>query len=181
METPTKDQLIQDLKKSFQQLINWINEQPESQFNEVILEGKWTIAGHLYHLIKTTKGVSQGMVMPKLGLKTMFGKNNRTERTFQEMADKYNATIIQQNVAAPGQFEAKADRTFVRPALISRFEEELNDFIKALDNWEEADMSIYVLPHPVIGKCTIREFIYFTIIHTDHHLETLTEKYVKVV
>lgn len=178
METPTKDQLIQDLKKSFQSTIDWINEQDESQFNEEIIEGKWTIAGHLYHLIKSTKAVSKGMKMPKLALRTMFGKNNRQERTFEEMLEKYETTISQNNIKAPSDFSAEPGRTFERAELIGRFETELNDFIKALGKWKEDDLGNYIMPHPAIGKCTLREFVYFTTFHTDHHLRTLKENYV---
>ena len=180
MDTPTKDQLIQDLKKSFLELIDWINEQPESHFNEELVAGKWTIAGHLYHLIKSTKAVSQGMGMPKEGLQTMFGKSNRPERTYEGMAEKYETKITNNTVNAPSSYAAKSERTFERPALIQRFEGELHDLIGALDDWKEEEMSVYIMPHPALGKCTIREFIYFTIIHTDHHLRILKEKYVKV-
>jgi len=76
-KTPTKDQLIADLKLSFQSTVDWINDQTEEHFNKEVILGKWTIAGHLYHLIKSTKALSQGMLMPKEGLSTMFGKNIR--------------------------------------------------------------------------------------------------------
>lgn len=177
MNTPTKDQLIQDLQKSFQGITDWINAQPESRFNEEIVAGKWTIAGHLYHLIKSTKAVSQGMVMPKIGLRTMFGKNNRQERTYEEMIEKYESVIVANSVVAPNKFVAEAGRKFERATLIKRFDDELNDMIKALGKWKEKDMSVYVMPHPAIGKCTIREFMHFTTLHTYHHLETLKEKY----
>ena len=178
METPVKEQLIQDLKTSFQKTIDWINQQPEDQFNKEIVQGKWTIAGHLYHLIKSTKAVSKGMSMPKLGLRSMFGKSNRPERTCEEMKTKYETTIIENNIKTTPSYEVEPGRTFERTKLVARFEGELNDFIKALEKWKEKDMNVYVMPHPVIGKCTIREFVYFTIIHTYHHLKSLEDKYV---
>lgn len=178
METPTKDQLIEELKKSFQEIIDWINNQPEDHFNKEFITGKWTIAGHLYHLIKSTKSVSQGMGMPKLGLRTMFGKSNRKERNYQEMVEKYETTLLIKNVKAPSSYEAEPGRNFERSTLVKRFEGELNDLIKVLEKWDENKMSVYVMPHPAIGKCTIREFIYFTILHTIHHLNILKEKYV---
>lgn len=174
---PPKDQLIQDLETSFQDAISWINAQPEEHFNKDLVPGKWTIAGHLYHLIKSTKSVSKGMVMPKMGLRTMFGKSNRPERSYQEMVDRYKTALASNNIKAPSSYAAEAGRTFERAALIRRFEDELRDFILALDNWSEADMSVYVMPHPAIGKCTIREFVYFTTLHTYHHLDILKERY----
>jgi len=175
----SKDLLIQDLQNSFSEIIKWINAQPESEFNEELVEGKWPISGHLYHLIKSTKAVSKGMNMPKLGLKTMFGKNNRQEKTYQELLEKYEASIVQQNTKTKNNYEAEPGRIFDRPELIKRFEQELNDLIQSLNKWNEDDMTAYVMPHPIMGKFTIREFIYFTIFHTKHHLATLNEKYRK--
>lgn len=179
MDVPTKNQLIHDLEISFQETIDWVNAQPESHFNETIVPEKWTIAGHIYHLIKSTKAVTAGLVMPRLVLKTMFGKNNRTERTYDEMVEKYKSTLIKNNVKAPSMYAVKADRKFEKAALIKRFEDELNDFVNALEKWKESDLSVYVLPHPVIGKCTLREFVHFTTLHTYHHLNNLKTNYVK--
>ena len=177
MTISTKTQLIQNLKNTFQATIDWINKQPEDHFNKDLVAGKWTIAGHLYHLIKSTKGVSQGMIMPKEGLATMFGKNNRDERSFEDTYKKYKSTVIKNNSKTTNSYEAEAGRIFERSALIKRFEDELNDFIQAMERWDEDEMSIYVLPHPAMGKCTIREFVYFTIFHTNHHLNSLQENY----
>jgi uncharacterized damage-inducible protein DinB len=179
MEISTKSQLIEDLKNAFQETINWINEQPESHFNEEIVAGKWSIAGHLYHLIKSTKAVTKGMSMPRLGLRTMFGKSNRTERVYDEMVEKYEEVVVKNSFKTLKSYEAEAERTFERSALIKRFESELNDFLKVLDKWKEADMSVYVMPHPALGKLTIREFVLFTTLHTHHHLNNLKTNYVK--
>lgn len=180
MEVPTKDELTQELRKSFEETINWIEAQPEEHFNRVFLAGKWTMAGHLYHLLKTTKATTKGMAMPKLGLRTMFGKSNREERTYQGMMEKYEGTLASGPVKSPSNYEAASGRTFDRSALLSRFEGELEDLVQALAKWKEEEMSIYVLPHPAIGRCTIREFVYFTILHTYHHLNILKEKYTTV-
>lgn len=179
MEIPTKDKLIQDLSNSFQETIDWINEQPESRFNEKIIAEKWSIAAHLYHLIKSTKSVSKGIAMPRLGLRTMFGKNNRIERTYNEMVEKYHEVVVQNSFKTLKIYEAEENRTFERAALIKRFQDEQKDFITALEKWKEKDLAVYVMPHPALGKLTIREFVYFTILHTYHHLENLKRNYVK--
>lgn len=177
MGTPNKDQLIADLRMSFQDTVNWINAEPESQFNEIVVPGKWTIAGHLYHLIKSTKGVSNGMALPKKDLKENFGSNNRRERTYLEMTKKYTDIITNKNFKTLSTFEAEPGRQFERAALVQRFEHELTEFENALSVWSEDEMSDYVMPHPALGKLTIREFTYFTILHTYHHLKSLREKY----
>ena len=117
--------------------------------------------------------------MPKMGLRTMFGKNNRQERTYDEMVMKYKAVLATTNLKAPSSYEAEPGRAFERAALVLRFQDELQDMTKALDRWSEEDMSVYIMPHPAIGKCTIREFVYFTTLHTYHHLDILKGQYAK--
>jgi len=179
MNAQSKDQLVQNLNRAFKETIDWVYEQPESNFNQEIVQGKWTIAEHIYHLIKSTKGVSKGMSMPKLGLHTMFGKRQNTERSYQQILNLYTETLSGNNVKAPNAYEAEPGRTFDRVTLVNRFEGERNDFVEALKKWSEADMSTYVMPHPVMGKFTIREFSYFTILHTIHHLNILKNQYTR--
>jgi len=177
MDTPTKESLAQDLQASTIRMINWVNEQPEDRFNQVIIPEKWTIAGHLYHLIKTTKATTKGLIMPKIGLRTMFGKSNRPERTYEQMVQKYEAALATGNIKAPAAYEAEAGREFDRDSLLKRYQGEMEAFNKAFAKWKEADLSVYIMPHPAIGKCTLREFGYFTILHNEHHLRILREQY----
>ena len=37
------------------------------------------------------------------------------------------------------------------------------------DNILEKDLDFYVLPHPLIGKLTLREMLFFCIYHVQHH------------
>lgn len=37
------------------------------------------------------------------------------------------------------------------------------------------ELDKYILPHPLLGKLTIREMMYFTIYHVEHH-KKLTER-----
>ncbi len=184
METPTKETLMIDLDSIAEKMIDWYHEQPEDQFNKEFIAGKWTMAGHLYHLIKSTKGVSKAMAMPKLALRTAFGKSNRTERTFDQQYKKYIDTLFSiaettgQGVIPPEKFVPAPGRTFDKEALLKRFSGEIIAMKQQLEKWKEKDLGVYVLPHPAMGKLTIREMIYFTIFHTKHHLDNLQENYV---
>ncbi len=39
----------------------------------------------------------------------------------------------------------------------------------ALQNWEEADLDRYQVPHPAIGPITMREMLFFTLHHNSLH------------
>jgi len=140
-----KQELISELDRAFSDTINWLNDQHEDQLNQEIIPDKWTAAGHIYHLVKSTK-------------------------------EKYKKAIAP-GLTAASDFVAEKGRIFEKAALIKRFQDELTDLKKILNKWDEKSLGEYILPHPAIGKITIREMMYFTIFHTDHHLRTLKEKY----
>ena len=41
--------------------------------------------------------------------------------------------------------------------------------LKKVENWKESDLDKYVLPHPLLGKISLREMLYFTDFHILHH------------
>ncbi len=185
METPTKETLLIELDKIFAETINWVNEQPKDHFNKEMVAEKWTMAGHLYHLVKTTKEVSKGLAMPKLALRTAFGKCNRAERTFDQQYKKYTDSLA--NIAKttgkpltpPEKFVPTEGSVFDKIELINRFNEEQSNIKNQITKWKEKDLNRYLLPHPAMGKLTVREMIYFVIFHTRHHLDNLKNNYVE--
>ncbi len=177
MNLSTKDELIQELNKSFKETTDWVLAQPKEHFNSIIHEGKWTIAGHIYHLIKSTKVVYQGMSMPKEGLQSLFGKIEHRERDYGQILTRYTETLSNTNAGSPNAYAPAAGRSFDLDTLLKRLDGERQAFIDSLSKWSEEDLSKYQLPHPFIGNLTIREFAYFTILHTYHHLNILKDRY----
>lgn len=43
-------------------------------------------------------------------------------------------------------------------------------------NWSDPQLDQYLAPHPLLGKLTLRELGYFTIYHTEHHLNIIKER-----
>jgi hypothetical protein len=58
--------------------------------------------------------------------------------------------------------------------LLKAENQKMVDFI---NKWKAADMEIYLLPHPLLGKLTIREMLLFTIYHIEHHFVNLQANY----
>jgi uncharacterized damage-inducible protein DinB len=46
---------------------------------------------------------------------------------------------------------------------------------RKIDKISEEDLDKHILPHPLIGKTTIREILYFTIYHVQHHQKAIKE------
>ena len=75
------------------------------------------------------------------------------------------------------QFSADINRMFTKPEILSRFQKECEDIKVITLEWSEEDLSSYVIPHPILGKFSVREMLYFTIFHTTHHYKALINKY----
>ena len=176
MEIPA---LINRLEKKYAEVFEWMDTYPEADLNLEKVAGKWTAAQHLDHLIKSTEPLNKALRLPRLALNGMFGKNNRQERTYDALVEKYQKALktLDLDPKVASQFSNASKVDFTKGELQSTLEKELARMKKVLAKWKEKDMSVYLLPHPAIGKLTIREMIYFTIYHTEHHLKQLREKY----
>jgi len=40
-----------------------------------------------------------------------------------------------------------------------------------MGDWSELQMDRIRLPHPVLGKLSVREMLFFTLYHNQHHLD----------
>jgi len=40
-----------------------------------------------------------------------------------------------------------------------------------INTYSEQQLDTFILPHPLLGKVTLREMMYFTIYHAEHHLK----------
>ncbi len=171
----TKAEIISGLEAQYGELTLWLTQQPYDLF-EVNIEGKWSPGQHADHLVKSTAPINQAMRMPKLGLRTMFGKNNREERNYDQVVDKYTQAI-QNGGKAMGQFVPKAIENKQKSELIEKLNKEVSKLTSIINKWDDKDLSTYLLPHPLIGKMTLNEILYFTIFHTEYHIKILKRDY----
>jgi hypothetical protein len=64
----------------------------------------------------------------------------------------------------PAQVEAH------RQGLLARWGRVNGRLQKALEPWNEKDLDTIRMLHPLLGKITAREMIYFTVYHSEHHV-----------
>jgi hypothetical protein len=48
-----------------------------------------------------------------------------------------------------------------------------NQLASSIGRWREEDLDYYRLPHPLLGKLTVREMLFFTVYHNYHHPRSL--------
>jgi hypothetical protein len=166
-----KNEIIELLDKNYSNFIAFVAAQSPIQFCNAP-EGKWTSGQQTDHLVKAIRPVILGLRLPKFMPRLLFGKSNRPSKSYDDLVAKY-----QQKLAAGG----KASRPFIPPTIAASKQailaqallKEKENIISALNNWSESDLDAYVMPHPILGKLTIREMLYFTAYHAEHHLKSV--------
>jgi hypothetical protein len=160
-------QLIQNLTENHQAFINYINALSDAHLQYALPE-KWTAAQQLDHIHKSVKPLAQALLLPKFILRLLFGKANRPGRTYDELIQKYN-TKLAAGGRATGRFIPLPIPTAKREGLVKLVLSEVTKICNRLAKFSEADLDTLLLPHPLLGKLTLREMMYFSIYHVTHH------------
>jgi hypothetical protein len=132
----------------------------------------WSPAGHLRHLGKSVRAVARGLRTSKLVL-VFFGFSSGRSRTFSEMLQLYREALEAGGQAGP---YGPSSETPSRELIMERWRGANDQLIAALAPWTEAALDRYRLPHPLLGKLTGREMLFFTAYHNAHHARRIRER-----
>jgi hypothetical protein len=137
---------------------------------------KWSAAENIKHLIISTNMTTLAYRLPKFIVRMIGGKPNRASRTYDELKDKYYKKLADGGRASgrfvPKPIEIKSGKQ----KLMGNWQKATVAFIDALTkNRTEKDLDNYLAKHPLLGRITLRELCYFTIFHTEHHLQAINK------
>jgi hypothetical protein len=169
-----KEQLVPAIGQEFDAFADLIMQWPDATF-EATPGGKWSAGQQLDHLIRSVKPVSLALRLPGWLLRILFGKPNRPSRTYEVLVEKYRQKLSAGGVA-PGAFVPPVIPLARKQQLLDAYKMQQQRLIKIVERWQDADLDRYLLPHPLLGKLTLREMLYFTVYHTGHHYRQLAER-----
>lgn len=162
-----KTEIQKRLKESHSYFTHYIQSLPEADF-QYRYDSKWTAGQQLAHIVKSVSPVKTALSLPPFLLRTIFGKANRPSRSYEALVEKY-----QSKLAAGGKSTARflpPDVTFQeREKLISKLTSVVDSLIQQVSKFSETKLDTLILPHPLLGKLTLREMLYFTFYHVEHH------------
>ncbi len=167
-------QLKQNLATSFQETIEWLQAQEAEKFEQGP-KGKWNTSQHLDHLMDATKTINMALRVPKFMIRFQFGKPNRASRDYDTIVARYREKL--KNIPPSVVPRGKKHPLHKKSALLTKFEEQGKKVNIAINKWTEADLDNYLLPHPLLGKMTIRELLLWMTYHNYHHLNNLKANY----
>jgi hypothetical protein len=169
-----KIEIIGALNEKINAVNHFISSLSKEEF-EATPEGKWSAGQNLDHLIRSIKPLQIAFMLPKLFLRLLFGRSNRPSKSYDQLVEKYKSKLAQGGKAS-GPFIPPGVLFEKKLSLLKTYEHQKQNFIKKIKKQKETNLDKYILPHPLLGKLTLREMLFFTIYHNQHHLESLEQR-----
>ena len=164
-----KNELITNLNKVHSAFWGTAINLPEPN---VSTNGKWSVAQNVEHVSMVLSQINKYLHLPKAAIKSSYGISERASISNETFINTYK-NVLKNGAKATVPFIPEFNLDTNIGELIKKGENLLEEFISNLQNWSEEEFDLYNCPHPVLGKTTAREILYFTIYHVQHHHETL--------
>ncbi|MFT3882047.1 MAG: DinB family protein [Gemmatales bacterium] len=159
--------------------IFWCNFSPDA-FLERPDDRSWSPAQNVAHLTSATKPVVMALRLPRFLPRLLFGKSNAPSRHYENIVQLYH-DILAGGAQASGKYAPKpvsmpSDPVNYQRTGVATLTATIQSLAKALEPWSEQDLDRLQLPHPLLGKLTIREMLFFTLYHLGHHKDKVANK-----
>lgn len=166
-----KQDIIQALQQNHQKFANEITALTVDEF--LFQKGeKWSAGQHADHIVRSVSPVVMAFGLPRFVPKLMFGKSKRPSRTFEGLVEKYNVKLAKGGKAS-GRFVPKEISLQQKPFLPKQIMYYTNELCKQVEKMSDHELENLLLPHPLLGKLTFKEMLYFTAYHVEHHSNIL--------
>ncbi|MEE8525185.1 MAG: DinB family protein [Thermoanaerobaculia bacterium] len=178
-----RDELNAAFEDAHREVADLFRSLPAEDFFRRPEEGVWSPAENLIHLIKSVRAVTSGLKLPKLALAVLFGTAKGPSRRYDEMREVYRGQL-RSGAKAGGRFvppalsPADTEAGGVRSRALAGWKRTGEGLLRALGRWSEDGLDRYRLPHPLLGKLSVREMLFFTHYHDLLHAEIVRRRMV---
>lgn len=170
-----RESLLQSLEQSHHLVRRTFKSLSLDGLYERASPSSWSPFETLTHLIKCEKPLMLALRLPKFVLAFLYGKHTEPSRRYEVIQEAYQNMLTRGAQAgrfAP-QFRAtpatQDEAELYRHKILETWTKTARRLIKTVERWYEKDLDRYQLPHPHLGKLTIREMLMFTIYHNLYH------------
>jgi hypothetical protein len=170
----TKQEISSCLLESSRSFLTCIDNMGADRFFAPAGKSKWSPAQHLDHLTRSTGAVKYALSIPRFVLQ-LFGKPNRPGRTYDELKKRYLEKLGSGGTAS-GRYIPAGSEKIDRNKARSKYQKKSEKLLLRVSAMHENELDQYLLPHPLLGKITLREMLFFTIYHTYHHLDIINRR-----
>lgn len=162
-----KEEITAGLRRQYGAFGHLVKGLSKTEF-ESAPEGKWTPGQQLEHLAKSVRPLALALYLPEWVLRWRFGKANRPSKSYDALVAKYQAKI-QPGYVPQKQYLPRSVAFSECDKWMRKLERHSETVAKHVEGLSEEQLDRMVAPHPAIGVLTLREMMYFTIYHAEHH------------
>lgn len=155
------------MRENHQKFVEFIAGLSESDFM-FAPENKWTAGQQLDHIVRGVAPLKTALILPNFIPKLLFGKADRDSMSYEDLVKTYQ-TKLAEGGRATGRFVPAEIRFAERKSLTDKLLNLVNSLCKNVESFNEGQLDEFYLPHPLLGKLTLREMLCFTIYHVEHH------------
>lgn len=162
-----KKEITEALSQNHQSFINYLNDLTINDF-EWTREHKWSAGQQLEHIVICVKPLVKALGMDKKMLEQTFGVAAGAGKTYDELLALY-VTKLNTGGKAPDRFVPQPVLSNQRETLTAGLVKLVMELNHTLERFTEQELDTLCLPHPLLGTISIREMLYNTIYHVEHH------------
>lgn len=163
-----KAEIIDELHSKYGSFTDFVAELDVSDFLFSLNGEKWAAGQQIEHLCLSVEPLVKGLRAPVFALKAMFGKADHPSITYDELVARYRGELAAGGTA-PASFRPDEIEFVRKEEFVGKLRELVAKLCDKIEKFEEDKLDQLVLPHPLLGKLTMREMFYFTIYHAEHH------------
>lgn len=174
----SKSEILTSYRDKWKEVEQIIQSTTDDHFTRKPFTEIWSIAEEFDHVIKGASALCSAMKRSTFLLKWKFGKPNRPIRTYDEVKARYLEKLAKVNgkAMAPSNFRSEEGKIFDKEDMLNHWNSTLHKFEQRVIKWSDKNLDNVLLPHPLLGKMMVRELLYFTHFHTEHHRVGLQNK-----
>ncbi|MFN0276041.1 MAG: DinB family protein [Chitinophagales bacterium] len=173
-----KEEIIGILNQKHEEFFLLMQKLPEEIFTTSVHD-KWSPHQNLEHIRRSVQPLVLAYKLPKFIIRIVVGKSNRPSRTYDQLVKRYTDRLTVGG-RARGRFVPSEKIKISKNEIILQTKKYLQSVSSAVGkNWSEKDLDTFIFPHPLLGKLTAREMLYFTAYHAQHHKEIVEKYYCK--
>jgi len=167
----TKREIVAAFETEFRAVHNFFADIDKEKFLAAPA-GVWSPAENLVHLIKSCAPVIMALNVPRTALRIRFGWVRHELRTLAQVRHTYVHEALANGGKAGGPFlpEVLEPLAGAQARILGKWQEKGTEMQAALGKWSDKALDHYLLPHPLLGKMTVREILFFTLYHNLHHV-----------
>lgn len=182
MELPSEPRTRDDIVRALERVHGesrayWLGFTPEAFLAP--LGDAWSPADNVRNLTKSIRPVAMALKIPRLILRLRFGRPKAASRTYHKLRDDYHQRLAAGGQAgryAPSPLRAEPDAEAARTRILGQHAEAVDALATSITRWPDAKLDRCQLPHPLLGMLTVREMLFFTLYHNQHHVNVVRRR-----